>query len=224
MFRKIISVAKEAVRKNIITALVTSLLIGGGIGLFVAGKRSTPECFSGIVSGLDTSPSGKIVVDISGAVNKPGVYELEAGARVGDLINRGGGVKGDSSVDWVSKNINLSKKLDDSSKLYIPFDWEIYEPEKYGLLAVTAPVSSSTTSNNSNTNSNSEETGNSTNNIGKINVNTATSSELDSLTGIGPAYAEKIIASRPYKDLEDFETRSGLWQSTISGIQNLISF
>ncbi|HNU76323.1 MAG TPA: helix-hairpin-helix domain-containing protein, partial [bacterium] len=59
---------------------------------------------------------------------------------------------------------------------------------------------------------------------GKINVNKATSSELDTLPGIGPAYAEKIISNRPYKDIAEFESKSGLYKSTIENIKELITF
>jgi competence protein ComEA len=61
-------------------------------------------------------------------------------------------------------------------------------------------------------------------NSGKVNVNTASSSELDTLPGIGPANAEKIISNRPYKDFAEFESKSGLYKSTLENIKDLIIF
>ncbi len=222
---KFLTFGKEIVRKNMLTFILVSLIAGCGVGFFVAGKRTASGCVlaMGTSNGSET-PNENIVVDLSGAVIKPGVYKLKADSRVGDLLNAGGGVVGDASKTWISKNLNLSKKLEDSAKVYIPFEWEItnqgnYEVVKTEALNVTNPSGSSLQS------SNDEDSGSGgVGSDGKVNVNTASSSDLDKLSGIGPAYAEKIIAGRPYEDIADFESRSGLWASTIAGIKNLITF
>ena len=153
------------------------------------------------------------------------------------------GAKNEASAFWVSRYLNLSDKVEDSEKIYIPFEWEFYFPEKYSIaktvnksyakndLADAEDVNGDVkTSNGSsgNKNENKEDTSDTksqiTDSSGKTNVNTASSSELDSLPSIGPAYAEKIISNRPYKDLFEFEESSGLYKSTIDKIKDLITF
>src|SRR4030065_1324996 len=74
----------------------------------------------------ESTISGKeeIVVDLSGAVNLPGVYRLENGSRLSDLIKVAGGFNEDASEKIIGKIINLSQKLSDSQKIYIPYKWD----------------------------------------------------------------------------------------------------
>jgi competence protein ComEA len=215
---------ENSVRKNIFTYISIALIFGCGLGFFVAGKRNVSSCNLNVDTLSGTEVSGEsIVVDLSGAVSKPGVYKLLINSRVGDLLSMGGGVLGDVSKNWISKNLNLSKKLDDSAKVYIPFEWEIISQDNNEVIKTEIPTTGKSPDNSSKISN--EDTGESSvGSDGKTNINTASSSELDNLPGIGPAYAEKIISSRPYKDSADFEARSGLWVSTIAGIKNLITF
>ena len=57
-----------------------------------------------------------------------------------------------------------------------------------------------------------------------VNVNTATSSDLDALPGIGPAYAGRIIENRPYSSFDDFKEKSGLSGTLVENLKSLISF
>ena len=57
-----------------------------------------------------------------------------------------------------------------------------------------------------------------------VNVNTATSSELDALPGIGPAYAGRIVENRPYSSFDDFKEKSGLSNTLVDNLKSLISF
>jgi len=132
----------------------------------------------------NTGTVEKIIVEISGEVLKPGVYELPFGSRVNDLLTAAGGLTANANKDWVAKNLNKAAKLKDSDKIYIPSKLEQNIPE----------VSSST----------------------KINLNTATQSELESLWGIGQATAQKIIDGRPYQRPEEILERkiikSNVWE------------
>jgi competence protein ComEA len=154
----------------------------------------------------------KIVVDLGGAVKKPGLYTLPKGSRVGELIKIGGGISNDSSNKWASKNLNLSKILEDSEKVYIPFSWEIYNDEGSEIISIipskTAPPSSQSGSNDSS----------------KIDVNKATTEELDKLSGIGPVYAGKIILGRPYASFDDLVKKSGVPASTLQKIKDSVKF
>ena len=69
----------------------------------------------------------KIHVDLSGAVNKPGVYEMSQSDIVSNLLAKGEGFSNDASFEWISKKLNMSAILQPNSKLYIPFSWEVTE-------------------------------------------------------------------------------------------------
>lgn len=235
MKEKIFLFISNLVKQNFMVLIVISLMLGGVVGFIFADKKVNTGCVLAMDDKKEEIEIKKIIVDLSGAVENPGLYELDEGSRVGDLLSLGGGTLGETSAIYVSKNLNLSKKLEDSSKVYIPFEWETYNPAGSEILNIIKPIeqgsSSSSSSNNSDTSSSSgssEETYDSTDNNNenstKINVNNATSSELDTLPGVGPAFAGKIIDNRPYKDFTEFESKSGVWKSVSAGIKDLISF
>jgi len=152
-----------------------------------------------------------VVVDLSGAVINPGVYKLSKNARVGDLLKEGGGLAKTAQAQWVLKNLNLAQKLSDGEKIYVPFEWDTAQ-ESGGVVALLS----------SDTNTNAVTT--IANPSSSTNVNTATFDQLDELPGIGEVYARKIEAGRPFKDLADFTTRSGIPKSTVEKLRGLISF
>jgi len=195
-----------------------------------------------------TSPNVTFIyVDLSGAVSKPGVYKLPPFSRVGDLISEGGGFKKNASVLWISRNLNLSKFLTDSQKVYVPYEWETYGDCTCAInsLYLEVPLIENYSSNNDVVNAGGEtskesstpkkETSSSPNSSAtsdnsvegalssKVNVNTASQDTLDALNGIGPAYALKIISNRPYKDLTELVSKSGVPESTLTKLSsNLI--
>jgi competence protein ComEA len=179
------------------------------------------------VGDTDQVESSEVVADLSGAVTKPGVYTLPAGSRISDLLQVGEGFLSEASATWVARNLNLSLLLEDSQKVYIPFEWDLveelvyevqplilqeeilgdskeaYEDAKVTASSTSTPVASS---------------------ADLVNVNSATLEELDSLPGIGPKYAQKIIDSRPYQDESELIETSGIPESTITKIQQLITY
>jgi len=257
----VLSSIKEKLRsfyeKNIILCLLIVFVVGGLSTYFLMERKihsgSEVEVFSdknGKNNTTENELSEKIFVDVSGAVNKPGIYEVKNGDRVGDVVAKAGGASNDASAAWLSRNLNLSQKIEDSSKIYIPFEWEFYFPEQYKIIKTvngkyasdvvlgdktdTESNNESSESGNSQPDDYSDDSGEISDGVsddasgidsdGKVNVNTASSSELDTLPGIGPANAEKIISNRPYKDLSEFESKSGLYKSTIENIKDLIIF
>jgi len=172
-----------------------------------------------IVSPISNTP---IYVDLSGAVVSPGVYEMPSISRVGDLISKGGGFSNNASVLWISRNINLAKLLYDTQKIYVPYEWETYGDCTCTIdtLYLDVPLATYSTSSPSGTTSDSSDSSSSE----EINVNTATADVLDSLPGIGATYAQKIIDNRPYTDLSDFASTSGLSETTINKISDQIIF
>ncbi len=232
------------INKTLILCILGAFVIGGGLSyVLLQNKINSNQLIESSAGGNaeDSEDSKNIFVDISGAVSSPGVYEMAAGDRVGDVVALAGGVSSDASAVWVSKNINLSKILEDSAKIYIPFEWEFYLPEEYEISKTVNTIYASAEIDGSNENNSSGDSSVDNTDVsdggtsdtsnpgavgddGKLNVNEATASELDALPGIGPAYAEKIMSNRPYKDIEEFISKSGLYKSTIENIKDLITF
>ncbi|MFH1289635.1 MAG: ComEA family DNA-binding protein [Patescibacteria group bacterium] len=134
-----------------------------------------------------------IFVDLAGAILKPGVYELPFGSRYKDLLSRSGGLSASADRDWVEKNINLAEKLEDGIKVYIPSK---KETEDVGEVAGAST---------------------------KININTASQSQLESLPGIGEVRAVKIIEERPYSTVEDLKIKKIIPDGVFEDIKNKIS-
>ena len=134
------------------------------------------------------------MVHVDGAVLKPGVYELSESARVSDAVSASGGLS--DSADMTK--VNLAAKVSDGQKIYVP---KIGESDVKGV-GVGDAGSGST---------------------GLININTASESQLDTLPGIGPVTAQKIIASRPYSTPEELLTKKAVGQSVYEKIKDLVT-
>lgn len=148
-----------------------------------------------------------IVVDVEGAVVRPGVYDISQSARVQDALVAAGGLSGNADRAWVAQHINLATKVTDGTKVYIPSYAEAQEG-KASQISVGISTSDS-------------EIG--TQNSGAININSATATDLDTLPGVGAATANKIIASRPYSSVQDLLTKKVVSQKEFTKIENLIS-
>lgn len=124
--------------------------------------------------------SSEIVVHVAGAVNKPGVVRIPRGSRVDDAIKAAGGFSAQADPDF----INLAQPLEDGVQVYVPRKGESVEVRgRIGSAsAQTAPQRSQT---------NGSEVPS-----GKININSATAEELESLPGIGPVTARAIVEYR----------------------------
>ena len=127
-----------------------------------------------INDGSNIEETSVIGVHISGAVKTPGFIWIKEGTRLGEALEYVGGTLVDADLDAV----NLSKKLTDEEKVYIP---KIGEVEKYYSADLSNEINAS-----KNYSSKSD----------KININTAGIAELDTLPGIGEAYAKRIIEYR----------------------------
>ena len=171
------------------------------LGLFLAAlvwvvaRNPTGEAVT-----LRPVPTDKpIVVHITGAVPRPGVYALPQGARIQDGISAAGGFLAEAE----KSGINLAALLEDGEKLDIPFI-EGGSP----VLATPLPEVVTTTTE-------------------LININTATSAELDTLPGIGPTTAQKIIDYRdqngPFINTEDIINVSGIGPGTYERLKDLIT-
>jgi len=146
-----------------------------------------------------------VVVDISGAVNNPGVYCFEDGSKIVDVVERAKGFTDKVAYRYVSMRINLSELITDHQKIYIPFEEDVYCEVK-SLEYVETQESSSSQTETSNNSSDSTQS--------CININTATKDELTTLNGVGESTAQKIIDGRPYETIEDILNVSGIGEST----------
>lgn len=146
-----------------------------------------------------------LTIDVSGAVNKPGVYIIQEGSRIKDAIEKAGGLSDAADQEFVEKSFNLAALLKDGSKLYIP---EIGE-------------SIGSSADNSSTQVQQVVAG--MESQGSININSATESELDNLPGVGPVTTGKIIDGRPYTAIEDLLNNKIVSKSVFENIKDQIS-
>lgn len=145
----------------------------------------------------------KIKVHITGEVKNEGIVELEEGARIDDAIKMAGDV---TEFADLSK-VNLAYELSDGQKVYIPSKNE--EIEEYASLDAGENVLEE-----------SEAIG------GKININVADSSALQTINGVGESLAGKIIAYREangkFKSIEDLKNVSGIGDKKFEDIKDKI--
>jgi len=161
----------------------------------------------------------KIKVDIKGAVNNPGVYELDSNTRVVDAINISGGLTKDADTSV----INLSKNLFDEMVIIIYTQKEIKEA-KSGSMVIKYVEKECICPEIENNACIENEVNNDTN--GKISLNKASLSELMTLSGIGEAKAKLIIEYRektPFKDIGEIMNIKGIGNSIYEKIKDDIT-
>ncbi|MCK4045554.1 ComEA family DNA-binding protein [Streptococcus suis] len=145
----------------------------------------------------------QLVVDVKGAVVKPGLYTLEAGARVNDAVEAAGGLT--SQAD--PKSINLAQKLSDEAVVYVAS-----KDENISVVASTT-ASSAMSQEEKNTN--------------LVNLNTATEADLQTISGIGSKRAADIIAYREanggFKSVDDLNNVSGIGDKTMESIRPYVT-
>lgn len=187
----------SVLRKNLLVVILASLgLIFFSYGLIsLLGSSSTESDI--VIEKAEEVLEERITVDVEGAVVNPGVYTLHAKARIKDALIAASGLNADADRAWVAKSLNLAAKVSDGSKIYIP---------KKGEGALGAAVSSGISSG-----------------TGLININSAGLSELDTLSGIGPVTAQKIIDNRPYSLIEDLLSKKVVSSSVFGKIRDKIS-
>lgn len=178
--------------------------------------------FTGSEQKLTESVStDKIYVHICGAVEKPGVYELDAGSRVYEVIEAAEGFTEEAYGDYV----NQAELLQDGQKITIP------TLEEVELAKAEGTFQESWTSGRAD----GQETGvgqsqvmvDADNSKGLVNINTATESELCSISGIGASRAAAIVKYRQengnFASIEDIMKVSGIKEGTYEKIKDMIT-
>jgi competence protein ComEA len=153
----------------------------------------------------------EIIIHIIGEVKKEGIVSLKEGDRVIDAIKKAGGETKNADLSQV----NLAYILSDGQKIYIPAKNE--KIDNFVISSNEAEI----IDNKGNKNSESS------NMSSKININTATESQLDTLPGIGPSTATKIIEYRntngKFKKIEDIKEVRGIGEAKYEDLKNYIT-
>ncbi|WP_420875867.1 helix-hairpin-helix domain-containing protein [Priestia aryabhattai] len=151
---------------------------------------------------ISSQDSPFVMVDIKGAVQKPGVYQLPKDARVKDALAQAGGATKEADL----RQLNLASKLQDEMAVYIPAAGEKIPPS-----SLVSSISSSGTSNDQ----------------PLVNINTANTDELQTLNGIGPSKASAIVSYREenglFQTVEDLGQVSGIGEKSLEKIKAQIT-
>ncbi len=155
----------------------TGSVAAGGDGGGATGQQPDPS--SGPDSLSDPGapdPTAKIVVEVAGAVVRPGVYSLGGGARVADAIAAAGGYGPRVDIARATAELNLAARVADGDRILVP---SRDDPLPADSSPAGTPGASSAPAHR-----------------GPVDLNHATPEELDALPGVGPVTVAKIIASR----------------------------
>jgi competence protein ComEA len=145
------------------------------------------------------TPHGKIVVHVVGAVRRPGLYALRDGARIADAVRRAGGTTRKADLEAV----NLAAPVEDGLQVVVP---RRAPPVAAGAGEPgTAPAGSP----------------------GPVHLNTATLEQLDTLPGVGPVTAQKILDWRQthgaFTSVEDLDAIPGIGPARLEQLRDLVA-
>jgi len=168
--------------RQALAACVCVALVAVTAWLFTRPDAVSPLPLAPVGEGSSVSAGG-VVVDVSGAVEAPGLVELSAGARVADAIEAAGGASADAVLD----ELNLARRVEDGEQILVPRVGDDEEPGG-----------------------------------GLINLNRADAGELESLPGVGPVLAERIVADReangPFASVDDLGRVPGVGGAIVGAL------
>ena len=191
-------------RRRLLLAAAGSLALILLAGRFVLGAGTTtvaplppPPPQGAGVTGL---PAARVVVDVVGAVRRPGLYRLEQGTRIADAVARAGGATGKADLSMV----NLAAPLADGEQVVVP---------KHGAAGAAAGAGAAGAGAAATT--------------GPVHLSTATLEQLDSLPGIGPVTAQKILDYRTkhgaFTSVDELDAVPGIGPSRMDQLQDLVA-
>jgi competence protein ComEA len=183
---------------NVIIGILIGLVMAGVLYLTVRTPAGEP------VTLLPTPTPEPIIVYVTGAVKRPGVYKLPHDSRLVDAIQQAGGFLTEADLS----QINLANKVTDGEQIIVPGSNEVPTPQLTiggsGLLFTPTPPAGH-----------------------PLNLNTASAEELDALPGIGPTAAQKIVEYRQanglFTQLEDLLKVPGIGPSILEQIRGLVT-
>lgn len=172
-------------------------------GLPYAGASTTGNGVAGAATPPPAAPSTMsvdVTVHVAGAVKRPGVYTLQAGARVHAAVDAAGGVRPGADAGA----LNLAAPIVDGERVYVPTVGETVPP---GVTSASPAGSSPPAA--------------------PVDLNQATIAELDTLPGIGPTTAQAIIdhrtANGPFATVDDLEAVRGIGPAKLEAIRALVA-
>ena len=200
-------------KKLVICAIFIMII---GVGMYIYKSNSDPITIEDNRESIEMQETedknektaeNVIIVHVAGAVKKPGIVKLKEGSRVEDAVNEAGGLEDNADIS----NINLAYILEDGIKIKIPtLDEKELSDNSYIIEDIGDKVENSKSKKD------------------KININTASESELETLEGIGASLAEKIVEYREkngkFKNIEDIKNVTGIGDSKFEVIKNKINF
>lgn len=193
-----------------LAGFATIVVFVSGAVLLAAGGSDERDVVVDAARPTDASaePFGAdLIVDVAGAVAEPGVYRLPAGSRVGDAITAAGGYGPRVDAQRVALELNLAAHLKDGEHLLVPSRDDVGASGTVGAGSAAGPDDTVAMD-------------------GLIDLNRATAAELDTLPGIGPVTAAKIISSReatPFSSAADLRDRKLVGQKTFDGLSGLVT-
>jgi competence protein ComEA len=201
----------------VVGALVAAALMGGamflalmptGGGVVIGSALTDPSATTisdGTPAGVElarvVAPTGDLVVDVEGAVVRPGLVHVPSGGRVGDALARAGGFAANADLTRTASDINLAQQVTDGLKIVVPAIGQ--DP-----LAADEPASKRSVADE------------------LVDLNGATEVELDALPGVGPATIAKIVAARadaPFTTTEDLRTRDIVGDAVFQKLKGLVT-
>jgi competence protein ComEA len=191
----------ELSRRRILLAvgcLAVLLFIGSKL---LARPQATTALAPPAVPPAETAAATAVVVDVVGAVRRPGLYRLEQGARIADAVSRAGGATGKADLAL----INLAAPLADGEQVVVP---------KRGAAALGAPTAAGSSSAGAPSG-------------GPVHLSTATLEQLDSLPGIGPVTAQKILDYRQkhgaFTSVDGLDAVPGIGPARLDQLKDLVA-
>jgi competence protein ComEA len=189
-------------RRRLLLAVAGSLALILLLGRFVLGAGTTttaaplplPPAAGAGVTGL---PSSRVVVDVVGAVRRPGLYRLAQGSRIADALTRAGGATTRADL----AQVNLAAPLADGEQVVVPRRGAGIVPTGAGLGSAAGPAA-------------------------PVQLSTATLEQLDSLPGVGPVTAQKILDYRQehgaFQSVDELDAVPGIGPKRLEQLRELV--
>ena len=180
-------------------------VVAGGDGGGSTGQKPDGSSGTSTAGGDGTGAGAELIVEVAGAVARPGLYHLPAGGRVADAIAAAGGYGPRIDVVRATAELNLAARVADGDRILVPSRDDPVSSRGPG----SSPAASSPPARS-----------------GPLDLNRATAAELDALPGIGPVTLARIIASRTkqaFRSVADLRSRKLVGAAEFARIQKLVT-